>query len=100
MAPERGNRVTSTRLPCLVPFCRRTRGPRKGDLEPIEPDMDWICGPHWRLVSPKTKARYATTKRLLRKAVRVQRAVAAAQDKAWSVWEACKSEAIERTMGI
>lgn len=42
-----------TRLPCCVPFCRATRGDRKGD--PLVPGMEWICSKHWRHVDRRTK---------------------------------------------
>lgn len=42
----------TTRIPCAVPFCRRTV--RQSDLH--AGDNDWICSDHWRAV-PKARRR-------------------------------------------
>lgn len=44
-----------TRLRCVVPSCRRTRGQRKGE-PPIKGDEEWICGVHWKMVDRSLKA--------------------------------------------
>jgi hypothetical protein len=67
----------SKRLPCCVPFCRRTISAEKGFSE-------WICPKHWRLL-PGSPARLS--------AVAMWRRVDAA-------WERCKRQAIERSLGL
>jgi hypothetical protein len=74
-------------LACIVPFCRRTRGQRKGE-PPIRPGEEWICGPHYRLVDPALKA-------LRRRAARAKR-----WRLAWMLWGKTKRQAIERAVGI
>lgn len=49
------------RVNCVVPFCKRTRGDRKGD--PVRPDMEWLCSDHWRLVPVRRRRLYAKAKR-------------------------------------
>ena len=75
----------SQRVPCAVPFCRRTRGLRRGD-ERLPPE--WICGDHWRLVDRRLR-------RLKAKAERRERWRLAAM-----LWLRCKRQAIERAFGI
>jgi hypothetical protein len=98
----------SARLHCLVPFCRRTCKP--GDYG------EWICGPHWRLVSTRVKRVYKRARHQLRKwrsavhaeAVRnggwVQRSsidqALAARNRCEWLWARAKREAIERAAGI
>ncbi len=83
------------RLPCCVPFCRRTIAAGRF--------REWLCPKHWRLVSPTRKARKRRTERLLAKAR--ARADRARIELRWchhasTAWERCKAEAIERAMGI
>jgi len=100
--------MTGERLPCCVPFCRRTT--RAG------PFREWICGKHWRLVSRKTKTRRRMAERIVaradaRFAVQYEaqgctfreeqlRRCDAARGLARVSWERCKAEAIEAAMGI
>lgn len=88
------------RISCVVPFCRATRGDRKND--PVRQDMEWICSKHWALVGRETKARKRTAVRLLRKAERLGRTTLLPKLKfrAWCAWRACRTEAIERALGI
>lgn len=85
------------RICCIVPFCRRTRGDRKGSL--LTPGMEWICGEHWRLVPGALKARRAKLRRMRERTddfgrlVRIRKADMTA-------WEACKKKAVERAVGI
>lgn len=58
----------SDRISCLVPFCRRTRGQRKGE-GPIREGEEWICGKHWSLI-PKAYRR--AHQRLCRQARRME----------------------------
>jgi hypothetical protein len=44
----------SQRLPCIVPFCRGTRGIRKGETA-FKPGEEWICSVHWRMVGRRTR---------------------------------------------
>ncbi len=84
--------MTAARLPCCVPFCRRTTAAGRFD--------EWLCAKHWPLVSIRLKARKRKAQRLL------QRALARGLDKpmiaarAAATWEASKVEAIERAVGI
>ncbi|CUA90888.1 hypothetical protein IMF23_04400 [Chelatococcus daeguensis] len=100
--------MMSDRLPCCVPFCRRTT--KAGRF------TDWICAKHWPLVSLETRGAYNLAKRRARRiiarrpiyreywklpagsperlrAVRMWRRIDAA-------WARCKCEAIERAAGI
>lgn len=82
------------RLACQVPFCRRTRGDRKGD--PVRPGMEWICGKHWRLVSYRRRYTYSAIRRRMRRYPEEPRWRHMAD--AW--WERCKTAAIEAAVGI
>lgn len=99
--------ATNTRLPCCVPFCRRTTA---------GPFGEWICGKHWASVSRQTKRRRRCVMRLVersRKRFHRQYAeqgwrwkpsqferVEAAKRLADALWQRCKREAIERAAGI
>lgn len=105
----------TVRLRCIVPFCKRTRGQRKGE-RPISEGEDWICGEHWRLLSPSTRA---ANQKVLREARRIcarkpayrcfwtmppgssdRLAAVALWRRVDAAWERCKREAIERAGGI
>jgi hypothetical protein len=81
------------RLPCLVPFCRRTRK--------REQFREWLCGKHWALVDRQLRRRFARSRRLWNKAVRLNRAEAmrAIDRMARRLWDEIKAQAIERAMG-
>ncbi|WP_148043652.1 hypothetical protein [Paracoccus methylarcula] len=100
-----------TRLTCIVPGCRRTRGQRKGE-PPIRVDEEWICGEHWPTIpvflrrrKQKLAARYrrafgdnhfsayppGSQKRI--EARRLSLAF-------WKAWNICKRAAIERAMWV
>ncbi len=49
------------RIPCVVPFCRRT-----ADAEKFK-DSEIICGKHWRLASPILRRRHSKMARMYRK---------------------------------
>jgi hypothetical protein len=73
-----------TRIPCIVPFCRRTispSGPHTGATE-------WICANHWRLVPRTWKRRLSLFKRHQR------------WDLCDNMWERMKAKAIEAAGGI
>lgn len=79
------------RVSCCVPFCQRTRGDRKGD--PLFPGMEWICGPHWRLVDKRIKR--------LRAANRRRRGDSLLAFKTDGVlWRWAKNQAIQHGVGI
>lgn len=103
----------SERMSCLVPFCRRSRGLRKGE---IRLPSEWICGPHWSGVSKQTRRRKNANAKFIRRELRRQplanqywlmppgcvdrvRAV-----RMWgnadAIWRRCKREAIEAAGGI
>ena len=59
------------RMNCCVPFCRRTRGQRKGE-EPIREGEEWICGRHWSAVPSRLKNRKKAHARYVRRECRRQ----------------------------
>lgn len=63
--------MAADRLCCCVPFCRWTRGQRKGK-PPIRPDEEWICGPHWAAVPARLKHRKRLHRRFVRRELRRQ----------------------------
>lgn len=81
----------SDRIPCVVPFCRRTRKPNGA--------REWICGRHWPLVDIRAKRKLARLRRLLRRC-RSQRQWQIAANLFDVQWELCKRQAIERAAGI
>ncbi|WP_018266476.1 hypothetical protein [Methylosinus sp. LW4] len=100
--------MTAGRLPCCVPFCRRTIGADKGYSE-------WVCPKHWRLVSRETRAAYALARRRARRIIArkpiyreywrlpagspARLSAVAMWRRVDSVWERCKRQAIERALG-
>lgn len=86
--------MTDLRMTCVVPGCRRTRGRHKGE-PPIEPGMEWICGPHWKLVPRRIKA---IRQRAARRAKRLgtHNSYMALN----RLWRRCVMAAIERAAGI
>lgn len=75
----------SDRIPCCVPFCRRTRAAEK-----LAPWSEFICSDHWRLVDRRRRRVYAKAKRKLADRVQLLN---------W-LWERLKAEAIEKAVGI
>lgn len=76
------------RVPCAVPFCRRTRAP--------DQFTEWLCGDHWRLVDARLrKLRRKILKRLQRGATGGN----VAKLDVWT-WERAKRQAIERAHGL
>src|SRR3569833_3213822 len=51
--------IDANRIPCCVPYCRRTRKP--------DGHEQWICGIHWRLVPLAVKAEYRLARRRARR---------------------------------
>lgn len=95
-----------TRIPCIVPFCRRTADAAKFAGQEI------ICGKHWRLASATLRRRHSRMARRYRKhfgdngwwhyapgsperlaCVRLARICDA-------LWDRCKAQAIQRAGGI
>lgn len=90
------------RLTCLVPFCRRTRGQRKGE-PPIKPGEQWVCGSHWRHVAKTKKVRRRRIRKLLVKAQAQpnrDRAILRLRRMYWALWAEMVAEAIEAAAGI
>jgi hypothetical protein len=118
----------TARLPCCVPFCRRTRGRRKGDRYPIEEATEWLCADHWKLADQRLRRLRAKADRAL---FRVEAEIEAinregyefalahqggvaqeiidrlgtAMDRrrrklrqVWRLWGCCKRQAIERAL--
>jgi hypothetical protein len=99
------------RIGCCVPFCRHTRGQRKGE-EPIREGEEWVCGEHWRRVPRRDRARLTRARRWYRKRFGRNAAhlyPAGSPDRIAAVrygrhlqgcWERCKRAAIEAAGGI
>jgi hypothetical protein len=117
--------MSSDRIPCCVPFCRRTRRDDGSFSE-------WICGKHWALVSRKAKlmkrrseAAYDAAKleceeissegdefartqgggiAVSQEIIDRLRVAAAKHQRKWAqagrAWDRCKRQAIERSGGI
>jgi len=101
--------MTPNRTRCCVPFCRRTRGIRKGETElPSE----WVCGEHWSAVPKRERRRLSRayrwyTKRFGNNAYwsyppgTPDRIGALRYSRHWQqCWERCKRAAIEMAVGI
>jgi hypothetical protein len=114
--------VTAARLPCCVPFCRRTIG-AEGTFS------EWICGRHWRLVDKDLRRLKSRAGAAVRKAEaeieainregyefalahdggvaeKIVAGLGVAMDRrrrklrqAYRLWERCKRQAIERALG-
>ena len=82
------------RIPCLVPFCRRTGKREPGHSE----DVELLCGKHWRLADKWLRRRFGRLERLLQRGVQ-----GSARDKAtrlyFAHWDRIKGQAITRAMG-
>lgn len=103
-------RLQGPRIPCLVPFCKRTAPAEKYE------GCEIICAKHWRLISRETKARKRHVERVHAKASRRHEQACAQQDAAraarlgrvlertafacHAAWAKCKQEAIEASAGI
>ncbi len=79
------------RIPCVVPFCNRTRKPW--------PVCEWICGNHWRLISSTSKRVLFRLHRRMRKAGTVQELVCL-RKREGRIWNTIKKQAIEAAAGI
>lgn len=83
--------IQSDRVPCCVPFCRRTIA---RDRLPSE-HAEWICGRHWPAVPKHHKRRLRQIERIAKRTRRLSSIMLAQR-----IWERCKREAIERAMGL
>ncbi len=107
--------MTTIRLRCCVPHCKHTRGPRKGDTEPLREGGEWICGKHWMALPKQTRRVRYRVERQVEKAVAAEPLVREwwrlpkgeariAALNLWRrydrIWQACKKQAIEIGMGI
>lgn len=90
--------TASDRLPCCVPFCRRTRGLEKRDHGRLP--SEWVCAAHWRAVPAAQRAEYLKLRRLSRRAWEAGKSLPRLFCRTGDAWEACKSVAIERAMGV
>ena len=70
------------RIPCSVPFCRRTRF-NDGTFS------EWVCADHWRAVPKRYRLLYTAAKRRWRSDPSEKNA-----RRCERVWARCKSEAI------
>jgi hypothetical protein len=82
------------RISCIVPFCRHTRGDRKGD--PLKPGTEWICGDHWRLVDRQHRSAYGRYGKRWRRFGPPPRS----REAHARLWAWLKRRAIERAAGI
>ncbi|WP_370677570.1 hypothetical protein [Pleomorphomonas sp. PLEO] len=84
------------RIHCSVPFCKRTRGQRKGE-QPIQDGERWVCGDHWRLVPSHMRHRLTRLRRTYRKGkhnpLRVERMIE-------NAFFLCERAAIETAGGL
>jgi hypothetical protein len=78
------------RLPCCVPFCRRSR---KDDGK----FKEWICGIHWKPVPARLKWFKRAADRRVRSTFGLAAHERARADRAWA---RCKRAAIEAAGGI
>ena len=80
------------RIPCCIPFCRRT-APRSGKYAECE---EIICGPHWRAAPKALRRRFSRVRRLANRAI--MRGDLEKRDQAWrldwKLWEQIKSAAV------
>jgi hypothetical protein len=83
------------RIPCLVPFCRRT-GKRTSDAA----DEEIICGPHFRLADKSKRRRLSKLYRAWARAAELSKRKYLLTKLWWRQWEAIKVQAIERAMGV
>ncbi len=79
--------MTSARIQCCIPFCRRTR---------INPGFsEWICGDHWRNVPKPQRRVHGRLQRSWRRFHREGDGIRADR-----VWARLKRQAIETAAGI
>lgn len=81
----------SDRIPCEVPFCRRTAPAAK-----FEEGSRIICGKHSRLADTKTRGLY----KLARRRLKANAADESARRVMCSTWERMRRQAIERAGGV
>ncbi|PTM61920.1 hypothetical protein [Phreatobacter oligotrophus] len=86
------------RIGCCVPFCRRTRGPRKGDRVPISSIREWICAEHYRATPASLRRRRSRILRMIDRASGVR--LFRLYDIDRRIWDRLKAAAIERAAGI
>lgn len=98
------------KIGCLVPFCRSTRGDRKGG--PVTEGMEWICSRHWGAVPKRDRRRLSRAYRWYAKRFgdnafwtyppgSPNRLSALRYHKHWErCWERCKAAACDRAGGI
>ena len=80
------------RIPCCVPFCRRTTRRRPEWTGEVE----WICGPHWKAVPRDLKLNVSRWRRRLR----ADPGSAKAAFRFDMAWRRCRRVAIEAAGGI
>ena len=93
------------RAHCAVPFCRRTASVAEGFR-----DGEFMCGPHWRLRSPATKAAWQEHARIARRnpgpwwdhppGSHARRLRLAIERREQALWSRTRCEAIEVAMGV
>ena len=77
--------MTADRIPCVVPFCRRT-APRAKFPDASE----IICGKHWRMARKSRRRIYSMMLRNERDGILNERQ----RRLGWRLWEAIKAEVL------
>ena len=78
----------TTRQPCLVPGCRRTR---------LHAGGEWICGDHWRLTDRHVRRTlFRAVKRFRHGGEKAETFASVARQ----CWRRLKTQAIERAGGL
>jgi len=84
----------SDRIPCCVPFCKRTAARAK------HPDaVEIICYLHWRIGSKVLRQRLSKLRKR-KERCRSEVDFSRLEWLDWQVWERLKKQIIERAMGL
>lgn len=85
-----------SRIPCIVPFCRRTAASEK-----FPDSTEIICYKHFRLIDKRIRKRHSWIQRWQdRHDPETYRNPVKVCNLAIKIWEQCKVQAIERAGGL
>lgn len=93
----------TVRIRCIIPGCTHTIGPRKSDVEPFNPNAQWICREHWMPLPKKMRQAFARSWNwehglpYRRRGARIGRDNSAA---AWRIWRRCRDKAFQLWRGV
>lgn len=76
--------MASDRIPCIIPFCRRTHPPADFD--------EWICSKHWAVTDRRYRRVYARIRRKLRRSDDI-----GLDRRAWRIWTRLKMQVCQRS---